>query len=280
MMECENCGFRIVEHVRSCPACQNDCGFPNVRMAQYEDEVDALKERYNNAWVSARARKNVGVLRLFEKELKSSKAVICKNLSMVLDLVSSDNIMYTTFYKQVGAQSRLPEENQWDKVRSSIDEAFFPYFSKEIVFASLSLNERGTSKYGEYNIILNEKMIKDRATVFEENTYLFCKKHHIALGSDIPKGYRAIWDEREKCGVAKLHHKLSNGTTMEKFPEILLSSVGSDEDDFIEVHVYGGIHRSAIEKIIGPKPTKRERAIFSSIENKLKEIGAVFEELT
>ena len=65
MMKCKNCGFRIVEHLRSCPACQSDCGFPNVRMAQYEGEVNALNKRYNNAWVSARARKKEWI---FEQE--------------------------------------------------------------------------------------------------------------------------------------------------------------------------------------------------------------------
>jgi len=50
------------------------------------------------------------------------------------------------------------------------------------------------------------------------------------------------------------------------------------DDDFIEVHIWGPIHRTAIERVVGPKAKSREdRVLWNSLETKLSEVGAVLE---
>ena len=157
-----------------------------------------------------------------------------------------------------------------------MDGTLFPHYHKHICFAALSLNHHGPSKYGDYTIVLKEKMILQRATVFEGNSVSFCQKHRIVVGDSIPAGYRAEWPMRDKLAMAKLHDKIDGGTRPEQYPGILLHD--GPDPDFIEVHIWGTIHRSAIERVIGPKPKRgTDRVLLNSLERKLKEVGAVLE---
>jgi hypothetical protein len=58
------------------------------------------------------------VLEHFGRAVLSSKAVICRSLSIVQYLVSSDSALYNTFHQQVDAEARIPEDNRWDRARS------------------------------------------------------------------------------------------------------------------------------------------------------------------
>ena len=279
-MECKNCGADVPKHVQRCVVCQIDVGFPNVRAATNEAEKIALNERLENARVSVQARKCESVFNDFGRSILRSKVVIMRNISLVLDLVSSDCAMYTAFYKQVEAGSRLPEENKWDMIRPVVDEMLFPYYKKDISFGALSLDNRGSAKYGNYAIVLKEELISHRATVFEENPIIFCnEKHKLIAGSSIPYGYRALWSERDKLAMAKLHSELDSTTAAQQYPAILLSQEKTgQEDDFIEVHIFGPIHRRTIERVIGPKPKRKEdRVLFGSLKRKLEEVKAVLE---
>jgi len=150
------------------------------------------------------------------------------------------------------------------------------------VFAALSLDNRGLANFGRYTIVLKEDMIAHRATVFEENSFIFCQqKHHIVVGDSIPPGYRALWLERERLAIAKLHSRLDATTRPNMYSQILMKQ-GHDaaQDDFIEVHIFGPIHRRAIERVVGPKPTGREeRALWQSLNRKLDEVGVPLEVL-
>lgn len=279
-MNCSECGNPLNPDVRNCPVCQTDCGFPNVRIAETEAETTALRQRYQDAIISSEARKCEDILKKFEEQIASSKAIICRNLALVHKLVSSDNELYVTYYNQIDSGSRLPEDNDYDFARSQVDQAIFPHFYQNIVFAVLSLNDKGLESFGEYHIILEENVIKKRASVFEENPFLFIKRHGIGIGDSTPPGYRATWEERAKLAVAKLHSKLDKHLEENDFPKILMPPIAkSKDDDYIEVHIFGPIHRRAIKKIVGSKPHKAERALLKSIKKKLSEFGATYEEL-
>jgi len=280
MPDCLNCRRAVPDHVRNCPYCQTDVGFPNVRAASQKIETEALNERFKNALVSARARKCEEILLDFGNAAARSSAVISRSLSAIQTLVSSERALYISFYRQVESGSRLPEDNAWDRGRLAVDSTLFPLYHPEIVFAALSLDGLGPHSYGTYTIILRENMILQRATVFEENSFSFCQaKHKIVVGDPIPPGYRAQWDSRGLIAMAKLHDKLESSTTKEEYPGILLTqNPDPTAEDFIEVHIYGPIHRAAIERIKGPLPKSREdKVILRSIKKKLDEIGAVAE---
>lgn len=279
-MNCSECSNPLTLHLRYCPVCQTDCGFPNVRMAETEEEVEALEQRHKDAIISSKARKCEDVLHRFGVQIASSKAIICRDLPLVNSWVSGDNNLYTTYYKQIGSGARMPEDNHYDLARSQVDQAISPHFYQDIVCAVLSLNDRGLDSFGKYHIILEEDVIMNRASVFGENPFVFIRKHRIGIGDSTPPGYRATWKMRAKLAEAKLHSKLDKESKEEDFPKILMCPMKNlKDDDFIEVHIFGSIHRRAIKKIVGPKPKRLEGALEKSIEKKLSEFGATFEKL-
>jgi hypothetical protein len=280
MVSCPNCGENTPASARSCPSCQADVGFPNVRAAEVPEEKAALKQRLADAETSARARKCEAVLRDFGRAVLQSRAVICQNLGIVSSLVSSDNALYASFYKQIEGEVRLPEDNRFDRGRAAVDGTLFPNYHTKICFAALSLDNLGPTAYGAYTLVLKEKMIFQRATVFEENSFSFCQvKHHIVVGDSIPLGYRALWPERDQLAMAKSHSRLEPTTHPDEYPAILVHRASDPhDDDFIEVHIWGPIHRTAIERVVGPKPKSREdRVLWKSLATKLREVGAELE---
>jgi hypothetical protein len=279
-MTCTNCGGRVPANVRSCPSCQTDVGFPNVRITKTPSEELALEKRLNEAYVSTEARSCKSVLEQFGNSVQVSKAVFCRSLNLIYELISSENLQYISFHKQIDAGSRLPKDDQWETGRPSVEAALFPHYHNEINFACLTLNDKGMSNYGGYSIVLRERMISLRASVFEENPFIFMQKHKIVTGQPIPPGFRAPWSARGRFAMAKLHSKLDKNTKTADFVEILLKSgLSGADDEFIEVHIYGPIHPSSFEKIVGPRPVKKsDLVLWKSLQTKCKTYGIIVEE--
>ena len=278
---CGVCGVRVPPHERNCPGCQGDVGFPNVRAAETTEEVAALNQRVRLATEDAESRNCLSVLQEFASAVLSSKAVFCRSLSLLNSLVSSETALYNTFHQQVQAQARIPEENFWDTARPAVGSTLFPHYYEKIGFALLSLDNQGSTRYGRYTIVLKDAMIANRSSVFEENPILFFQKRtDIKVGDTLVPGYRAIWAQRNKLAMAKCHTRVTQATPTADFPSILFKRGSTPaQDDFIEVHFYGPIHRSAIEKVIGPQPRRHERAMFKDLQRKLREVGASLETL-
>ena len=68
--------------------------------------------------------------------------------------------------------------------------------------------------------------------------------------------------------------------TETNFSSVLVSQgVGTGDGDFIEVHVFGGIHRRAIERVIAPPALDRhDKAIWRSVKRRLLELGVEVDE--
>ncbi len=280
-MNCPNCQEKIPDSARYCPACEHDVGFPNIRVTESAEERDALISRLDNARVSAKARNCHDVLEDFGKAVLQSKAVICRNIGQVQTLVSGENQLYSSFYQQVRGQARLPEDNKWDRGRPSVDGLLFPYYHEEIKCAALSMDHRGLwNTYGQCAMILKESMICHRSTVFEENPFLFCEKHKVVAGTRLPPGFRATWIERNILAMAKLHSRLKPDTRTDEYSTIIMEEGSNGADDFIEVHIYGSINRSAIERVIVPAPkTRADKVILKSLKRKLRDINIPLEVL-
>ena len=133
----------------------------------------------------------------------------------------------------------------------------FPYYEKNIRFAALSLDGKGLIDYGSCCLVLKDSAIATRATVFEENSFTFCQKYKVVAGQEIPTGFRATWANRYNLAIAKLGNNLTKTTPPSDFSNILLSK-NDDGGDFIEVHIYGPIHRKAISRLVVKKPTKKD----------------------
>jgi hypothetical protein len=258
---------------------QTDVGFPNVRAAESAEEVKELNDRCTLATQDAQTRSCLSILEDFGRAVINSKAVICRDLKMVQLLVSGDSALYNTFHQQVDAEARIPEDNSWDRARGPVDATLFPNYHDKIRFAMLSINERGLKTYGPYFIILKEAPIEARSTVFERNSVVFFqKKDDTRVGDAPPPGYRAVWRRRDSLAIAKLHAQIGPATAVDDYASILLKAGATPQDDeFIEVHIYGPIHRMTIEKVVGPPPPRGYSAIYKDLKKKLGECGASLE---
>ena len=146
--------------------------------------------------------------------------------------------------------------------------------------AALTLNDSWVSWFGDHAIILKEQMIAQRSTVFEENPYHFARRTKLSLTGTIPAGYRAVWDRRDDVAKAKLYSKLTSHTKADDYPSILIRDAdGSEEADYIEVHIYGPFNRAAIDKIMGPTPRSREdKIIWRKFKKLAEKVGILVEE--
>lgn len=260
--------------------CDHDCGYPNVRAAERPEEIRALEERLRIAEATAASRGCGPVLADFRRAVRSSEAVLCRNVSTVMSLISSDDELYASFYQLVGMGARRPAETPVEIQRTLADDMLFPHYQDEIRFAALSLNGRGVPHYGDCSLVLKELPIQDRATVFEENSLYFSMKRDLGLNRyTLPPGYRARWSRRDELAAAKLESALQPGTQADDFAEVIMKPAAKSEDaDFIEVHIYGPLHRRNIARLTARRPrNKADKAILMRVESSLKSIGATVE---
>lgn len=98
------------------------------------------------------------------------------------------------------------------------------------------------------------------ATLLEENSYGFVLRHRLLADGDIPRGFRALWEDRHKLVVAKLASRIHARTRTDAFPQIVLYSDGDRaNDEFVEVHFYGAFDRQSVEGVCAPKPERAGR---------------------
>jgi hypothetical protein len=64
--------------------------------------------------------------------------------------------------------------------------------------------------------------------------------------------------------TAKLEPKFVPGTSAAEFPTILVGNTGQD---FVEVHIFGALHRGSIGRIVARKPkTEVDRILLEEIK--------------
>ncbi len=249
---CDACGIGVVVSADRCPHCGRPGRFPNVRMAAVKAEREALAERYEHALGEAEGRGQRDAVAAFEEAARSSRAVMTRPVGELLRLATGDNELYATFYKTLGV-TRLPTGGSWDLLRAPVDEALFPTFKEEIRFAALSLDGKGLPHYGDCFITLRESMIAHRASVFEENTVVFMVRRGVpfADADKLKPGFRATWEERAKLCVAKLAARVAGPLDDEARAALLLAPAPEpDDDDFVEVHVYGPMTARTFERVV------------------------------
>jgi hypothetical protein len=251
-MKCPFCSEDVRPSERHCAACQTDCGFPNVRAAEQDEEIKALAGRVAEAERQADKNGTAPLLAKLRTATNRSRAVRAHSLDEVHALVNSESRLMGTFYDLKGAGLLRPAATEMEASRQSAEPLVFPNYHQKIQFAALTLDDTGLFTYGNCAMIFQEAKIANRATVFEENCVFFCQRRDIGPARPaIPPGYRATWARRGDLAVAKLGPRLSAGMEESDLASILLSS-GTDasKDDFVEVHIYDRLHRSAIDYVI------------------------------
>jgi hypothetical protein len=206
-----------------------------------------------------------------------TRAVLARPIGELQRLAQSDREVYATHYQLLGSGIRLPEGSKWDPLRGAIDNAMFSGYHDKIRFAALSLDGIGLSNYGECSITFRDSMIAHRTTVFEENNVLFVQRRNtlMAEGHNLPKGYLAIWAERHRLCVAKLHERINTDTQPSEYARILLQQgATSGDDEFVEVYIFGEVTVRTIESVTITRRRRRpSHSILKSMVERLRKLG-------
>lgn len=276
-ISCPECKHEIPQPAERCPHCGRPGVFWNVIAAEDPAERAALERRYKAAKANAVSRNADRNLQDFENAVAGSKAVIARSEIEVHRLASSNRQLYATFYELTESGISLPAGDGWDMLRELADTVLFAKSKKHIRFGALSLDGVGLPNYGPCSLVLREEMIFHRSSVFEENSAVFMERRKIKISREpnVPKGYKAPWGERGKLCVAKLAGKIDSKTAFDKYSGILLKQGATSEDDeFVEVHIWGPMTVLTMEQVIVTSPKRNQRAtILKAIKFKLAKHG-------
>ncbi|HSN86294.1 MAG TPA: hypothetical protein VL025_06015 [Thermoanaerobaculia bacterium] len=275
---CPSCGNEVPLSRELCPHCGHQGPPPNVKAASTIEERQALDRRYQAAVQEAEARGAGKAVEALEVALRESKAVTARSFRELDRLASSDKEIFSTYYNLVRADVRLPHGNDWDELRSVADEKLFPFYKDQIRFAALSLDGAGLPHYGEASFVFRESMIAHRASVYEENSALFLKRH----AYQPPPGHRATWAERAKLAVAKLAGEVDAVATAERFADLLLGAgaASAEDDRFVEVHIWGPLSIRTVERALLTGSRKGQRSARKAVRDCLKYVGLTLEEIS
>jgi len=258
---CIFCGGEIPPSLVECPDCGKPGSYPNVRAAEDPEERDALAERYRLAKENAVSRGCDSAFCNFEASVSGSNAVLARSRLDAERLATSTKELYATYYARVDAGIRVPDGDEWDIWRRMTDDALFPGYKEQISFAALSLDGVGLSHYGHCHMVLKEKMIANRATVFDENSVIFMRPITVQRAVILPKGYRASWSDRGKLATVKMAHELRPDMPPQVFQELLIKDGDIPEKDrFVEVHIWGKMSIRCFERVVMREPKRRRKA--------------------
>jgi hypothetical protein len=218
----------------------------------------------------------------FEEAVKHSQAVIARPIREIERLAVSDNEIYVTYYQLLSAGLRAPEGEKWGVLRAVADSAMFPGYKEHIRFGALTLNGNGLPSYGECFLVLEDRMIAHRATVFHENSVLFMARQRIQIGEAdrLPPGFRAAWSERHRLCVAKLAPTLGTSATTGDFQALLLREGRTTaEDDCVEVHVWGPLtlRSCSLIRVVPRRRNAAAQAILRAVAERCAKVGVPFE---
>ena len=274
---CRECTNEIPQPAEHCPHCGQPGYFWNVITAEEPAEQAALDRRYRAAEADAVSRGVASILDDFENAIGRSKVVIARSEVEVSRLASSSRQLYATYYELIEGEVRLPTGDEWDILRELADTVLFWKSKKHIRFGALSLDGAGLPNYGPCSLVLREQMISHRASVFEENSAQFMERRKIKISREpkLPKGYRARWDNRGKLCVAKLASQIDSHTRPDKYSALLLrEGATSENDEFVEVHIYGAMTVLTMEQVIVTAHNRNQKAtILKAIKFKLAKHG-------
>lgn len=268
MIRCPHCGSKNLVINKDCLACGMSLGFPNVNECSQKEELKALGKRYKEKIESARDKGHQDKIAEFEEEVKKSLAVIDVDLEYLHSLIVR-GAAYSNYQLLTSGEARDFARPEADKERLGVEGTIFGSYGRNIRYAALSVDGSGLKSYGDFTIILSDKAVRLRATLLEENSYNFVKRHKILAGGKIPKGYRAVWKDRHKLAVAKLLEKAVL-TKKENYATIVLESTGDrKKDDFIEVHIYGKISKESVQAVHGNSKDAAEKDKIEKIKDYL-----------
>lgn len=265
MSTCDNCHYELSDHVTACEHCGKPC-FPNVNIANKAEEKQVINNNYDITFSMAKDEIKP-ILKKFENAVNNSNAILVRPFNEVLTLFMDSKNLHQTFHQRLRSGAIHIDENGYDEHRPSVDAKLFPNYSDRITFAALSLNSLGATGYGGCHMTLKTVMIAHRSTVFKGNSFHILRDESISVANEVPKGLRTTWELRGKLAISKLAPCFVATTTGADFQEILIN-----DNDFIEVHVFGSISHRTIGEIVvqSDKLDDIEKHVAQAIKQKIQ----------
>jgi hypothetical protein len=247
-MICERCKLEVSESSSICTSCGTFAGYCNVRIAEKVEEVEALEVRYRQALMDAEGRGVLGKVEEFDADVRTiSQAVVAMDPDTLCRLATNANELFSNYQLMVRAHARKAAILSNDQRRMAVDGRLWGQFGSEIRYAALSLDRKGLLSYGDCFAILRDLHIEHRTSVLEKNSYDFVESSE---SKDMPLGRRSNWKNRHKVAVAKCAERIDVATEKADFPRLLMESgITRQQDDFIEVHIFGPFDFKAIDAI-------------------------------
>jgi hypothetical protein len=245
-IKCPKCGIEFEYNRTFCPN-GHFVGFPNVRYA-HEMAAD-LAQNYNAAIVDAVARSIPSRVQELERLLEGSVATINVQPNIIRNMALGQN--YISYYNALGRGARKIAEREYDAHRRAVDDKVHTGYGEEILNAALSLDGRGLTNYGQITLELWDASIEDRASVMRENSFDFYDRYKLGDRNAVEEpGWRSVWSDRARLGIAHLEPAISAATANADFPKIVLFSGATRADDrYMEVHIFGELSWQTLGKV-------------------------------
>jgi hypothetical protein len=249
----------------ACPACCQHIDYPNVRESGSSEERAALELRVEAKKAVATERNCCDQFMHLGLTLQQDSSVVVSVPARIARLLASDRrAIYQSYDKLVDAGMRTSAGPEDDKVRKSIGGRLFGTYANDIIYGVLSLTGDGLPTYGQVFLKLKDVAVQHRVSFLEMNSYLFVKNIAYAPGT-VPRGFRAVWENRNLLGLAKIGDRVQNGQSLNDWQGLLVVSDGNDrsKDDFIEAHIFGpfNIDTIASYKIVCAEFLEEEDAL-------------------
>lgn len=254
---CTECDHENERNRARCDRCDEKLGsgYPNVNIYSDSYFQNGLIKRYQKALKPYESNYIQQVIEPYEKYInKEGKIVINMNIDLLYELVKNKED-YLPYRRAVEQNKRLISKIYNDHKRSVVDTSFYGLHGADIVFAALSGNEKGLISYGPIAVILQEKLVKKRLTVFEKNSFFLydhLTKHQGWNPAEFPppSGFFAIWNDRALLGVIKCHSTLKKNSNSKQYENVLLTSNGDrSTDEFLELHIFNKITYLSFKKV-------------------------------
>ncbi len=205
---------------------------------------------------------------------KQSSAVFsCPVLKLHREIASGTDL-FETYYdlERLKLRSEIPAGFDWAKLRPQAEIELLGTHKNidQIHYACLSLDGKDLG-YGDCLVKLSESMIAHRSSCFEGNTAVI-----YAILGHFDNILRSDWQNRHSICFATFGNKLDSRSTEADFQSILVDRGESSEDDsFIEVHVFGPMTARTFEtvQIATAKHSPRDAVLVAAIADKLAAIN-------
>lgn len=249
MDDCPSCGYPLSAQLRHCSYCQQDVGFPNVRLASKPQYTDYLLQRYSELCTRIIVTPDGVALDVILAKIEAaSGVVICTTPSACLSLMDN-NLAFVNYHAMVEVGMREPAVEKFDKTRHGVDGILFGGYASEIIFGVLSMNQLGLDTYGDFHLRIENLAVKHRTSFISCNSYKLVNSQQLKPGMSIPEGELADWDHRGYLAILKHQDELSSNNAIE---DVLIRSdhIDRSNDDFIEAHIFGTISAAAVQSAV------------------------------